>query len=204
MKKGLDTNFTSVSEIRFPEISKKFIVLFAGSMGRAQGLDTVLECAGLCREEMPNVKFIFIGGGVEKFHLQNHAKEMGLDNVSFLPPRSMEKMQEIFALADTLLVHLKDDPLYRVTIPSKTQAYLYIGKPIIMAMCGDAATLVRNADAGIICSPENPQEMINAIKTLYDMSEIERLKIGESGRSFYLKHLSFKTGVEKFENLFIA
>jgi len=184
-----------------PEFAGKFVVLFAGAMGLAQGLDTVLDCARLCRETLPDIQFVLIGGGVDRPRLQKRAEEMGVDNVIFLPPRSMERMGEIFALADALLVHLKDDPLFRITIPSKTQAYLYTGKPIIMAMRGDAADLVREAGAGIVCEPDDPQEMMNAIKALCEMPVIKRQKMGEAGHRYYMNHLSFNQGVKQFERI---
>ena len=116
----------------------------------------------------------------------------------------METMREIFAMADALIVHLKDDPLFRITIPSKTQAYLHTGKPIIMAMRGDAADLVRDASAGILCESENPRAMMNSIKTLCEMSPIERQEMGEAGHRYYMNHLSYNHGIEKFEKIFIS
>ena len=193
-----------VGSIKPSEFIGKFVVLFAGAMGLAQGLDTVLDCARLCRETLPVVQFVLIGGGVDRPYLQKRAAEMGLKNVSFFPPRSMETMREIFAMADALIVHLKDDPLFRITIPSKTQAYLHTGKPIIMAMRGDAADLVRDAGAGILCESENPRAMMNAIKVLCGMPAMERQRMGEAGHRYYMDHLSFNHGVEKFEKIFIA
>jgi glycosyltransferase involved in cell wall biosynthesis len=183
------------------ESSGKFIVLFAGTMGTVQGLDTLLECARICREKLPKVQFVLIGGGVDKARLQQRTSAMGLDNVTFFPPRPMEAMGEIFAMADVLIVHLKDDPLFRITIPSKTQAYLYMGRPIIMAMRGDAAELVRKAGAGIVCEPDNPQNMMKAVNTLYEMPDIERRKMGEAGHRYYMEHLSLGQGVKKFEQI---
>ena len=83
-----------------------------------------------------------MGGGVERSRLESMAQEMELDNVRFLPRQPMHAMGGILAGADALLVHLKDDPLFRITIPSKTQAYLAAGKPILMGVRGDAADLV--------------------------------------------------------------
>jgi len=182
----------------------KFIVLFAGTMGIVQGLDTLLDCARICRSELPHVQFILVGGGVDRPRLEKRANKMGLDNLMFLPPRPRELMGEIFAIADALIVHLKDDSLFRITIPSKTQAYLYIGKPIIMAVRGDAAELVRRAGAGIICEPENPGEIVKAIKTLYSMSDEERKLMGESGSNYYKNFLSFTSGVNQFEKLMLT
>lgn len=182
-----------------PEMRDKFVVLFAGSMGTAQGIGTVLKCAQLCKNALPNVQFILIGGGVDRARLEEQAVKMGLVNVKFLPPRPLESMGEVFAMADVLLVHLKDDPLFRITIPSKTQTYLYIGKPIIMAVRGDAANLVSQAGAGIFCEPGNPGEMASVIKILHDMPTSERQRIGEAGHQYYMECLSFDYGVSKLE-----
>lgn len=183
------------------EFSGKFIVLFAGTMGIAQGLDTLLDCARLSSGLLPDVQFVLIGGGVDRTNLQRRANKMELDNVTFLPPRSMEMMGEIFALADVLIVHLKDYPLFRTTIPSKTQTYLYIGKPIIMAVRGDAAALVERAGAGIMCEPGNPLAMLDAVKSLHDTSESERSKMGRTGHRYYMQYLSFEKGVRNFEKV---
>jgi len=201
---SIDVDASPVGAVKKPEFAGKFVVLFAGAMGLAQGLDTLLDCAGLCREALPAVQFVLIGGGVDRSRLQQRAREMGLENVAFLPPRPIETMGKIFALANALIVHLKDDPLFRITIPSKTQAYLYTGKPIIMAMLGDAADLVRKAGAGVLCAPDNPQEMMTAIKALYEMPEIERLKMGEAGHRYYMNHLSFNQGVNQFERIMLS
>lgn len=198
---GIEADTSPADSLKPLEFSGKFVVLFAGAMGLAQGLDTVLDCAGLCREALPDVQFVLIGGGVDRSRLQQRAGEMGLENVTFLPPRSMETMGEIFQMAEALLVHLKDDRLFRITIPSKTQAYLYTGKPIIMAMRGDAANLVREAGGGIVCEPDDPQEMMNAIKALYEMTASERQKMGEAGHRYYMDHLSFNQGVNQFERI---
>jgi glycosyltransferase involved in cell wall biosynthesis len=73
-----------------------------------------------------------------------------------------------------------------------------------MAMLGDAADLVRKAGAGVLCAPDNPQEMMIAIKALYEMPEIERLKMGEAGHRYYMNHLSFNQGVNQFERIMLS
>jgi len=173
-------------------------------MGLVQGLDTLLDCARICMETLPNVQFLLVGGGFDRSRLEQRKIEMGLDNVTFLPSRSIELMGEIFAISDALIVHLKDSPLFRVTIPSKTHAYLYIGKPIIMAILGDAGDLVKQAGAGVVCAPENPKDMAKAIETLWSMSDEERNLMGLSGSQYYNKFLSFTSGVDKFEKLMLG
>lgn len=182
----------------------KFVVLFAGTMGVLQGVDTLLEAARLCRTSLPDVRFVLAGGGTEKERLETQAARMDLDNVVFLPFRPPSAMGEVFELADALIVHLKDEPVFRFTIPSKTQSYLFAAKPLIMAVRGNAADLVERSRSGIVCPPENPEAMVRAIEDLFGMTVEERQTMGQNARSFYLNEMSLITGVARFENLFYA
>ncbi len=179
-----------------------FSILFAGTMGRAQGLDSVMHAAQICRTTVPSAEFLFMGGGVDRARLEGMAEKMELDNVKFLPRQPMHAMGGILAGADALLVHLKDDPLFRITIPSKTQAYLAAGKPILMAVHGDAADLVRRACAGVVCEPGNPHSIAAAVKDLVDTSSEQLAQMGCDGRAFYDSELSLSIGVDKFERIF--
>lgn len=182
----------------------RFNVLFAGTMGVMQELDTVLEAAKLCRTVSPTVQFVFVGGGVDRQRLEAQAVEMKLDNVRFLPRQQPEDMGRFYALADALLVHLKDDPLFRITIPSKTQTYLHMGKPIIMAMSGDASDLVKRAGAGLISSSGDAGDLVYAVQRLVALSKEEREQMGKSGVQFYQRYLSMQVGIDAFEQRVLA
>jgi len=180
----------------------EFRVIFAGNMGLAQALDPVLQAARLCRQTAPHARFVFVGSGIDRARLEAKAAEMDLTNVLFEPQQPMQAMGFVLAAADALLVHLKDDPLFRITIPSKTQAYLAAGKPILMGVRGDAADLVRWAGAGLVCEPENPASIAHAVAELSSMSREKLARMGESGRRYYVEHLSLKAGVDQFERVF--
>jgi glycosyltransferase involved in cell wall biosynthesis len=79
-----------------------------------------------------------------------------------------------------------------------------MGKPVIMAMLGDAADLVRRAGAGVICEPENPRAMTDAVRALNTLNKDERREMGQAGLRYYMEHLSFAQGVKKFENLMMS
>src|SRR3546814_18059001 len=111
-------------------------------MGKAQGLEAVLDAAEILKALAPSATFVFVGGGVEVEHLQQRAADKLLDNVIFMPPVPMREIAPYLQAADVLLVHLKKDPLFAITIPSQTQAYLAVGKPILMAVDGYAADLI--------------------------------------------------------------
>jgi colanic acid biosynthesis glycosyl transferase WcaI len=183
-------------------LSNRFNVMFAGTMGTGQALDSVLECAALCRRTLPQVQFVFVGGGVEWKRLEKKANDLGLTSVRFLPRQPMKAMGAVLGLADVLLVHLKDDPLFSVTIPSKIQAYMASGKPILIAMRGDAAQLVTQSGGGLVCEPENPKSIAETVARFAEMSPEERRNMGEAGKRFYDEQLSLRAGVTKFEALF--
>jgi glycosyltransferase involved in cell wall biosynthesis len=203
-----DTTFRPIA--RDPELalmlglSDRFTVMFAGTMGTAQSLDSVLDAAALCRQTLPKVRFVFVGGGVDRGRLEKKAGDLGLTNILFLPRQPMSAMGAILGLADVLLVHLKDHSLFSITIPSKTQAYMASGKPVLMAVRGDAAQLVAESGGGLVCEPENPRSIAEAIERLAVMSPEQRYRMGAAGKTFYDDQLSLRAGVTKFEALFAS
>lgn len=180
----------------------KFRILFAGNMGKAQALDAVLRAAELLQQQAPDLTFVFLGGGVEVRRLQQLAADESLSNVTFLPPVPMTEVGNYLNAADALLVHLKKDPLFTITIPSKTQAYMAVGKPILMAVDGDAADLVRDSGCGQIAESENPQAIADAALSLMQASSDERNAMAINSRRFYQEKLSLSVGAGRFGQIF--
>jgi len=180
----------------------KFRILFAGNMGKAQALDSVLEAADIIAKQFPKICFVFVGGGVEVDRLKRSAVEKSLTNVSFLPPVLMSEVGCLLQEADALLVHLRKDPLFEITIPSKTQAYMAVAKPILMAVNGDAASLVKDADCGIVAESENPTAIAMAAQMLYEHSVEKRQQMATNSHDFYNEVLSLRVGVAAFGVIF--
>jgi glycosyltransferase involved in cell wall biosynthesis len=178
---------TSESQPKNFPVTSKFRILFAGNMGKAQSLETVIAAASL-----------LLGGGVEATRLESLAISQNLDNVFFLPAVPMSEVGAYLASADALLVHLKKDPLFTITIPSKTQAYMAARKPILMGVDGDAADLVCEAGCGVVSESGNPQALADAVQALMGMTAQERSQMAENGLSFYQKELCLRVGVERF------
>ena len=120
----------------------------------------------------------------------------------FLPRRPASEIGGILSLADVLFVHLKKDPLFEITIPSKTQAYLAAGRPILMAVPGDATDMVLNAEAGLPCEPENPQSIAEAVYRFHAMPRSELDAMGENGKRYYEQHLSFEIAAARLDAIF--
>lgn len=207
-------NWSDDSEIHFGERDEKlaeilgltgrFNIVFAGNMGKAQALDAVLSAAGIVYDSCPEVQFVFVGGGIEVDHLRCIAQEKHSNNVLFLPRMSYDQIGAVLQLADVLLVHLKDDPLFQITIPSKTQSYMAAGRPILMGVKGDAADLITNAQAGFLCVPENSRDIADKVMQFFELSADELKNFGENGRRYYEHELSMKVGVSHFSAVFNA
>jgi glycosyltransferase involved in cell wall biosynthesis len=160
----------------------KFNVMYAGNIGAAQGLDTVLEAAQALND-LSNVQFVLIGDGVAADSLRHMAESRSLDNVRFLGRFPESEMSSLFAQADVLLIHLKDDPLFRITIPHKVFSYMAAGKPILAAVEGDAADIVLQARAGLTCPPENALALADALRHMHSIDANERIQMGLNGLS---------------------
>jgi len=143
-----------------------------------------------------------MGGGVEVGALKAAAAD--LRNVTFLERRPREQAARCLLVADALLLHLEDMPLFEITIPSKVQTYLAAGIPIVVGVRGDAAALVLEAGAGVICHPGDPKSIAEAVCALASMSVGDRAEMGARGRRFYAEHLSRARGVEAAAGLLEA
>ncbi|MGD0596392.1 MAG: glycosyltransferase family 4 protein [Sedimentisphaerales bacterium] len=176
----------------------KFNIVFAGNMGKAQALEAVIAAANILKEEYPNLQFVFVGTGVEVENLKTKTHNAGLENIVFIPQQPLSEMGAILVLADVLLVHLKDAPLFRITIPSKIQAYMAVGRPILVGVRGDAAALVVNAKAGFSCLPENAESIADGVRKFLRISRQELDAMGENGRVFYQQELALAVGTKQF------
>ncbi len=178
-----------------------FNVIFSGNIGLAQALDNVLDAAELLRD-LPKVQFVFIGGGIDAPRIRNLAEERKITNVIFIDRQPAEKMPYFYALSDVLLVHLKREALFAITIPSKIMSYLACGKPILGCVEGDAAEIIHSAKAGLTCLGQDPKALADSVRRFYAMPA-EQLKVmGQSGREFFLGNYKKTLLIERYESLF--
>ncbi len=165
-----------------------FKVLFAGTMGLAQGLEVAIEAAE--RLAKRGVSFIFVGEGVEKERLRDEALRRRLANVYFLPAVAQEQPPAVLAAADALLVHLRPDEVFEKVIPSKTYEYLAAGRPILMGVSGEAARLVKGVGAGMTFSSGDPNSLVGVVEKLASLEEWERRAMRERGRVYARKNFT--------------
>lgn len=180
----------------------RFRILFAGNMGLVQELDMILNAAKIVAKENDKIEFCFLGDGLADAGLKQRVKDEGIPNVRFFPKVPMSEVGAYLQAADVLLVSLRPDPLFEITIPSKTQAYMSVGKPLIMAVGGDAANLVRDAGAGIVTKPGDARDLANAAFELARTTPSEIRKMGIAGQRYYRDHLGVSQGVGAFVRIF--
>lgn len=186
----------------FP-VDGRFRVLFAGNLGKAQALDTVLDAAQILAATDSKATFVLMGGGLDLIRLKNRVVRMDLRNVDFLPQVPMTDVGAYLHSADVLLVHLRKDPLFEVTIPSKTQAYMVVGKPILMAVIGDAADIISKSGGGVVVQSESATELASAVVSLENLSEDERKEIGKRAIEYYQRNLSEEIGVNLYASIIL-
>ncbi|MEZ8650770.1 glycosyltransferase family 4 protein [Vibrio splendidus] len=189
------------TEVKLPD-NGDLNLLFAGNLGFAQGLPSIIQAAKILQSKNVGVNIVLLGDGVAKQTAVESAEELNLSNVHFLPRVSMQQVGSLLSCADMLLVHLNKNELFEITVPSRTQANMAMGKPIVMGVSGDAADLIVTAGAGVTCQPDNPESLADAISQLCSLSDIERLQLGKAGKYYYKEHLSLKKGVAKFIAIF--
>lgn len=179
---------------------RPFVAMYAGAMGDVQALETVIEAAHLLRGRT-DIDFVLVGGGVAESALRERAESLALDNVRFVPRQPAESMSMVLAAGDVQIISLRDLPLFRSTLPSKLQATLAAGRPIICAVGGDAARVVEDAQAGIAVNPEDPQQLADAVASVADMRAEDREAMGARGRRYYESHLSEERGAATLHDL---
>lgn len=168
-------------------LSPGFNVVFAGNLGTVQSLGTILDTAELLAD-LPDVRFVLVGSGSRDEWLAAEVSRRRLVNVQLAGRFPPDAMPGILSQASALLVTLVRDPIMAQTIPSKVQAYLAAGKPILAALDGEGAAVVRDAGAGMTCDAEDSRGLADAMRRLRGMSESERVKMGAAGRVYYQRH----------------
>jgi glycosyltransferase involved in cell wall biosynthesis len=164
-----------------------FNVVFAGNLGTVQSLGTILDAAQKLGD-LPDVRFVLVGSGSRDEWLASEVSGRRLDNVLLTGRFPPEAMPAILSQASALLVTLVRDPIMAQTIPSKVQAYLAAGKPVLAALDGEGADVVREAGAGLACPAEDAEELARSVRQLYAMDETQRAQMGAAGRVYYEGH----------------
>ena len=176
-----------------------FRVLFAGNIGRAQDIPTILLAAEQLKQEM-GIHWVILGDGPMRSWAEERIRARGLEKTVHLLGRYPEQaMPKFFSLADALLVTLKKDPVFAITIPSKIQSYLACGRPIVAALDGEGSRVIGESGGGLTVPAGDADALAEAVMKMYGMPKSELERMGRLSREYSEIHFERNTLLDKLD-----
>lgn len=194
--------FTSpvAADLHLPvELPGGFKVMYAGNLGEAQDFQTILEAAALTSGQ--GICWLLVGAGRKVEWIRAQISEGALDNVFLLGHYPIEMMPGFFAHADAMLLSLADNPLFRLTVPAKLQAYMASGKPVIGVLAGEGAEVLRASGAGLVVEPGNAKQLAAAALIIRDMPTLDREAMAKNSRRYYQDNFDRTDRIDRLESL---
>lgn len=196
--------FQDAEQSLAPEVPVRtgvFNVIFAGNVGDAQDMPAVVEAADLLRHNTA-IRWLIVGDGRRSAWLAQEVERRGLEERVLLLGRfGVERMPSFYAHADALLVSLKKDPVFSMTIPGKVQSYLMAGVPVLGMLDGEGAQVITDANAGLVCSAGDSAGLAAAVLKLAAMGRDERDALGVNGRDFAQREFGRDSLMDRLESL---
>lgn len=175
------------------------MVGYAGTHSISNALYTLLEAALKLKNK--DVEFVLVGEGPIKEDLIKYSQSKNIENVHFLSGIPKASIPTLLKRMDVLYVGFQRRSLYRFGIsPNKIYDYMMAGKPIIQAIeAGN--NIVKEAKCGLYVTPDNIEEITNAILELKEMSSIDRKKLGDNGNQYVLQYHSYEVLTGNYLNI---
>jgi len=184
-----------------PVLKHGFTVLFAGNIGEAQDMPAVLDAAEQLRTHS-HLRWVIVGDGRKSDWVHAEVVRRGLQDQVLMPGRfPIERMPSFYAHADALLVSLKSDPVFSMTIPGKVQTYLMTGIPLLGMLDGEGKAVIHDAQAGLTCAAGDSAALAKKVLELAAMSAEKRQHLGNNGQSYALKEFGRSQLMDRMEAL---
>jgi glycosyltransferase involved in cell wall biosynthesis len=165
-----------------------FRIMFAGNIGKAQDFPTVLSAAEKLKD-YPEIKWVVLGDGTMRSWVEEQIEARKLNEAVHLIGRHpVSTMPSFFSLADALLVTLKRDPIFAITIPSKVQSYLACAKPVLAALDGEGARVIEESGGGMTAPSGDADALAEIVLKMYKMPNADREKMGRHARKYFEEH----------------
>lgn len=177
-------------------IENKKVFMYAGTLGYAQGLDSVLKAAALLKEREPDAHFLFVGDGQEMEKLLKLKEDLKLDNVTFYGSVPVSEMPRMFSIADYSIVSLRNIELFKGARPSKIFPAISTGTPVLYCGDGESAAILEEYQCGKIAPPENPEGIASAVSELMNVSKSDYEQMCQNGRKLAIEQYSWKSIVD--------
>jgi len=196
--------FSQTDLLPAPEVPARkgvFNVLFAGNIGEAQDLSAVLDAVESLKHNT-SIRWLIVGDGRKFDWLKAEVERRDLqDSVLLLGRFPVKRMPSFYVHADALLVSLKKDPVFSMTMPGKIQSYLMAGIPLVGMLDGEGAKVITEANAGLVCAAGDAGGLAAAILELANMSADQRHQLGLNGRAFAQKEFGRDLLMDRLEAL---
>ncbi len=194
---GVDPAPSSAGPAPVPVPDGSFVAMYVGAHGTYSSLETVLGAAEALRADT-SIRFVLVGGGDRKAHLQDEARRRGLDNLTFVDPVPKRDVPAWLARADVCLLPYQDRALFAGALPNKTFDYMGAGRPIVAAVPpGELSRLIERAGCGMAIPPEEPAAMAGAIAALAADRALAA-RMGAAGAGFVCAHYDRRILAERF------
>jgi glycosyltransferase involved in cell wall biosynthesis len=179
-----------------------FNILFAGNIGEAQDLPAVLNAAESLKHRAAAIRWLIVGDGRKADWLRAEIERRGLQDCFLLLGRfPVTRMPSFYAHADALLVSLKKDPVFSMTIPGRVQSCLMAGVPLIGMLDGEGAGVIREANAGLVCPAGEADSLASIVLKMAAMNADQRRQLGINGRAYAYKEFDRGMLMDKLEAL---
>jgi glycosyltransferase involved in cell wall biosynthesis len=185
--------------VEIADLPTGFRIMFAGNIGAAQAFDTILAAAERLRGH-PDIHWLILGDGRMAIWVRGEIERRGLtDCVHMLGRHPVESMPRWFAMADAMLVTLKRDPIFALTIPAKVQAYMACAKPIVAALDGEGARVIEEAGAGLTAPADDPEALARAVLDMYKMTVADRVTMGAQAQRYFETHFERRMLLDRLD-----
>ena len=176
--------------------------MFAGNLGEAQDFPAILNAIEILKSNT-RIRWLIVGDGRMKSWITKEISKRNLQkNIFLLGSYPVSRMPSFYKHADALLVSLKDEFIFSLTIPGKIQSYLASGKPILGMLNGSGAEIIRDAKAGFTCPAGESDNLAKIVLKMCSLSSKERLELGKNGIVFGESEFNRDVLIDKLEFFF--
>ncbi len=183
--------------------SKGFKIMFAGNIGESQDFESIVNAAEKTRG-YDDIHWIIVGDGRKKSWIEQEIRLKKMNNIHLIGRHPMRMMPSFFREADVMLVSLKDEPIFSLTVPAKIQSYLACGKPILAMINGEGADVIRESKSGFAVNAGDFNALADRVIEMYNMPKTNLDLMAKASKEFYLNNFNSKDLIDKLMSVFYS
>jgi glycosyltransferase involved in cell wall biosynthesis len=182
--------------------SKGFKIMFAGNIGESQDFESIVNAAEKT-SGYDDIHWIIVGDGRKKSWIEQEIRLKKMNNIHLIGRHPMRMMPSFFREADVMLVSLKDEPIFSLTVPAKIQTYLACGKPILAMINGEGADVIRESKSGYVVNAGDFNALADRAIEMYNMPKTNLDIMAKASKEFYLNNFNSKDLIDKLMSVFL-